>query len=146
MRQLFAKGTLGILLLAGAAGAQAQYGPNREDRYREDRYRNDDYRDYRRSFYDRLQSDLDRAANNGYLRGGDLRRFEKARQEIFEFQQKWSRGRYDRHELDDAIGATQRVANLPGLDGRDRRALSEDLANMRAFRARMNGNGGYRPY
>jgi len=141
MRQLFATGTLGLLLLTGISTAQAQYGPDRGDRYR-----NEDYRDYRGGFYDRLQSDLDRAANNGYLRGGDLRRFQQARQEIFEFQQKWSRGRYDRHELDEAIASTQRVANLRGLDPRDRGALNEDLARMRAFRAHMSGNGSYRPY
>lgn len=151
MRQLLAKALIGSsLLVAGIYPVGAQYYPDRNGRGYRDTY-NGGYRDYRDAFYNRLQSDLARAANHGYLRGKDLRRFRQASEEIQEFQNKWARGRYDRHELDDAIAATQRVANLPGLDYRDRAALNEDLARMRDFRARMNGNPGYgdpnyRPY
>lgn len=154
MKQLLAKTFIGSsLLLAGISSIDAQYYPGRDDRDRDYRDRDDrgyrenyngGYGDYRQAFYNRLQADLERAANNGYLRGNDLRRFRQASEEIREFQEKWARGRYDRHELDDAIGATQRVANLPGLDYRDRAAINEDLARMRNFRARMNGDGGYR--
>lgn len=167
MNRFLVRGLVGASLwLAGITAASAQYYGNRDDgyrndrRWREERYSDSDYRggnrgygDYRQAFYDRLQSDLGRAANNGYLSGGDLRRFEQARHEIDEFQDKWGRGNYDRHALDDAIGATQRVANLRGLDDRDRYTLQEDLSLMRRFRARMNGNYGgygrsdsYRPY
>lgn len=110
--------------------AHAQYGPDRDDRR--------SYGDYRSSFYDRLESDLSRAAHNGYLRGGDWDRFRKAQKEINEFQDKWSRGRYDKHELDDAIAATQRVVDIRTLNARDRDAIQDDLARMRAFRERMN--------
>jgi len=143
MKRLVSRGLIGSALwLAGIAAASAQYYPNRDDRYRADgRWRDGDrysdpyyrdgdrrnysraYGDYRQAFYDRLQSDLDRAANNGYLRGGDLRRFQQARHEIDEFQEKWGHGTCDRHALDDAIAATQRAANLPGLDRPDRLCL-----------------------
>lgn len=150
MHRLFANGlTIFTLALGCMATANAQYYPNRDGYPEDGRWRDGDrsydrgYGDYRQAFYNRLQSDLERAAGNSYLRGGDLRRFEKARHEIDEFQRKWGRGRYDRHDLDDAIGATQRVANLPGLDYRDRAALDEDLSMMRSFRARMNSGYGY---
>ncbi len=163
MSRILVRGlVISSLYVAGIAVANAQYYSDRDGRYRDDRrwregdrysdpyyrdgearsdYRN--YGDYRQAFYDRLEFDLERAANNGYLRGSDLRRFQQARHEIDEFQEKWARGKYDRHALDDAIGATQRVADLPGLDGRDRAALQQDLSIMRRFRGRMSGNSGY---
>jgi hypothetical protein len=143
MQKLLAKTLIGSsLLLAGINSVDAQYYPDSDRRTYRDTYRNDSG-DYRGAFYNRLEFDLARAAKNGYLTGGDLRRFRQASDEIREFQEKWARGRYDRHELDDAIGATQRVANLRGLDYRDRAAINEDLARMRDFRARMNGDRGY---
>ena len=43
---------------------------------------------------ERVRANLDRAARDmGYLSGGDFRRFNRARQEIREFQEKWNRGR-----------------------------------------------------
>ena len=88
---------------------------------------------------DRVRADLDRAARDmGYLSGGDFRRFDHARQEIGEFQQKWNRGRFDRHELDDVIGSLQRVVRSNRIRPRDRDLLIDDLSRLRDIRARSS--------
>jgi hypothetical protein len=96
-------------------------------------------REYRGAYYDRLQDDLARAERSRYLRGDDLRRFDRARREVGEFQAKWSRGVFDAREMDEAIASVQRVAEIRGLRRDDREALREDLGRMRAFRAHMEG-------
>ena len=96
-------------------------------------------REYRGAFYDRLQDDLARAESARYLRGDDLRRFDRAHREVGEFQAKWSRGFFDPREMDEAIGSVQRVADIPALRRDDRAHLMDDLGRMRAFRARMEG-------
>lgn len=97
-------------------------------------------REYRGAFYDRLQSDLDRAERSGYLRGDEFGRIQRAHREVAEFQSKWSRGVFDPHEMDEAIGAVQRVMDIRSLREDDRGALREDLFAMRRFRAHMEGH------
>lgn len=89
---------------------------------------------------DRVRADLDRAARDmRYLSGGEYHRFEHARDEIREFQQKWNRGRFDRHELDDVIGSLQKVVNGNRIRPRDRDFLLNDLARLRDIRSRSGG-------
>lgn len=89
---------------------------------------------------DRVRADLDRAARDmRYLSGGDFRRFDHARQEIREFQEKWNRGRFDRHELDDVIGSLQSVVRSNRIRPRDRDVLMDDLARLRDIRSRSGG-------
>lgn len=140
---------IGFSALALSAGAFAQsyshpgYGSSFQDRDRDhdrgfwDRDRMG--REYRGAFYDRLQQDLARAERSRYLRGDDLRRFDRAHREVGEFQAKWSRGVFDPREMDEAIGAVQRVVDIRGLHHDDREALRDDLGRMRGFRARMEG-------
>ena len=94
-------------------------------------------REYRASFYDRLESDLNRAEQNRYLRGNDIQTFDRARKEVREFSAKWSRGVFDAREMDQAIRAVQRVVAIRSLHRDDRDALRQDLESMRRFRARM---------
>lgn len=145
MRHLLATVLLGSGLLAGVLSAQTQYD-GRYDRRYDGRY-NDRGRvegDYGRyggdryrggDVFDRLRRDLDRAESHSYGRGSDHRRFNKVRQEMGEFQNKWARGRFDRHELDDVIGALKRVVNDNRIDPRDRDALANDMYQLREFRA-----------
>ena len=124
---------LGALLIFGLS-ANAQ-----DWRYRD--------RGYDREPLNRVRADLERAAHDMYyLSGGEMRRLNKAREEIGEFQSKWERGRYDRHELDDVIGSVQHVVDHNRLQPRDRDYLLEDLARLREFRARGGyaGGNGYR--
>ena len=133
----------GALALSASAFAQDYGRPpersNFQDRDRDRGYWDRDRlaREYRGAFYDRLQVDLDRAERNRYLRGDDIRRFDRARREVGDFQAKWSRGVFDAREMDNAIGAVQRVVEIQALHRDDRDALREDLARMRSFRAHM---------
>ncbi len=139
-------GAMALGMGAFAQGAFAQeYGRDRS--YFQDRDRRDDdrgfwdrermMREYRAFFYDRLQGDLDRAEHSRYLRGDDIRAFDRARHEVGEFQSKWSRGIFDPHDMDSAIASVQRVVDIRGLHRDDRDALREDLNRMRRFREHM---------
>lgn len=129
----------GLLLLGLSANAQVYRGDN--GYYRGDPgygYSNNGY-DYRsgREPLDRVRADLDRAAADvGYLSRGEMSRFNHAREEIAEFQSKWNRGFFDRHELDDVIGSLQHVVNSNRLRYQDRDILIGDLERLREVRAR----------
>jgi hypothetical protein len=140
MRQTLAKVLIssGLLLSGVAANAQV-YGGGYYDRGRfyGEFGHYPDRGDRGGDLFDRVRSDLDRAESysDRYRDGGDHRRFNKVREELGEFQSKWARGRFDRHELDDVIKALQRVVNDSRLEYRDRDALREDLYQLRDFRA-----------
>jgi hypothetical protein len=125
MRPFLKNATLaaGLLLLGFGANAQPRY----------------DY-GWGREPLDRVRADLDRAARDvRYLSGGDFRRFEHARQEIREFQEKWNRGKFDHHELDDVIGSLQSVVRSNRIRPRDREILMNDLERLREIRSRSGG-------
>jgi hypothetical protein len=144
MRQLLRKSLAGAgLVVLMAMGASAQ-GPYRggDPNYRGGR----DFREPGRLGIERVMSDLDRAQSNSRFDRGDRGRFDRARKEVFDFQRKWSAGRYDRRELDQAIASVQRVVELRSIHARDRAALMEDVSRMREFRGGFNGwrANGYR--
>ena len=91
----------------------------------------------RREPLDEVRADLDRAARDmNYLSGAEMKRFNKVRQEIGEFQRKWERGRFDRRELTDVINSLQRVVERNRLHPRDRDLLLNDVARLHSFRDR----------
>jgi hypothetical protein len=127
---MLARTVIGASVFLFAAGAFAQgYGYDRDDR----RYRNE--RAYGGSPVERALSDLNQVSSYGYRNRGDMRRVNKAREELSEFQNKWARGRFDKGELDDAIGAIQHVVNSTWISQRDASMLQEDLYRLREFRA-----------
>jgi hypothetical protein len=104
------------------------------------------YRPYRYERYERsgsiagrVQADLSRAASNPYLSRGDRHRIDNAIRELGDFQERWSRGRFDRGELNEAIGKLQSAVNARSLPYQDREILAADLAQLREFRARETG-------
>ncbi len=118
---------LSTVFIAGAAlavtgSARAQYYPDR------------DYARRDRSLFDHVRMDLDRAANYPYSSRGDRKRFDEARRELFDFESRFDQGRYDKHELGEAIGRIDKVVTHNSLDPRDRGALEEDLRRMRDYR------------
>jgi hypothetical protein len=133
MRQLLWKGLAGsgLLLMALSASAQPRDYPGGYER-----------REYNRSPMDRVIYDLNRAESNSRLDWSDHKRFDRARRDIADFERKWSSGRFDRRELDEAIGSVQRVVDSRWLNPRDRAALVDDLYRMREFRA-SSGGGRY---
>jgi hypothetical protein len=90
--------------------------------------------------------DLDHASAYPYASRADRRRFDEARRELFDFESRFDQGRYEKHELDEAIDRIQRVVNDNSLDPRDRGALLDDLRRMRDYREFRNhrGDRGYR--
>jgi len=129
------------------------YPPRNDDRYYDNR---GNYPQDRRSGYrggspvDQALHDLDYAASNRYMSRSDRKRFDKAREELMEFQNKLYRGRFDRHELDDAISAMQKAAERDRGNGyRGGSPLWDDVQRLREFRdsnryARRGYDYGYR--
>jgi hypothetical protein len=94
-----------------------------------------------RSVFDRARMDLDRASAYPYASHADRKRFDEARRELFDFESRFDQGRYEKHELDEAIDRLQRVVSANSLDPRDRGALSGDLRRMRDYREFRNHRG-----
>jgi hypothetical protein len=94
-----------------------------------------------RALFDHVRMDLDRASKYPYASRADRRRFDEARRELFDFESRFDQGRYEKHELDEAIDRIQRVVNENSLDARDRGALSDDLRRMRDYREFRNHHG-----
>lgn len=140
--KLFAIATVGTGLLAIGFPGAAQY------RYADSSYDSQRYGDRgnRGSLFDRVQHHLDRSASNPYLSSGTRHRVDKARREVWDFQRRWNEGRFDKGQLDDAIGSVQHVVDSDSLDYRDRRVLQDDLMRMREFRSSRGYSGGYRGY
>src|SRR5437016_13399827 len=125
MRNLLRASLVGSSLLLAAA-ANAPYRSNDGDRD----YRYSDRGDYRGgSALNRVWSDLERAEANSHPNGGDRRRFAKVREELSEFQRSGNP-----RELNDTVGALQRVVSQNRLSYRDRDILADDLNRLREFR------------
>jgi hypothetical protein len=129
MRILTALSLASILLTASAFG---QYDRPYADR---------DYARQDRGLFDKARMDLDHASAYPYASRGDRKRFDEARRELFDFESRFDQGRYERHELDEAIDRIQKVVNANSLDPRDRGALADDLRRMRDYREFRNHHG-----
>ena len=165
MRSLLTKGLAASTLLLMAVAARAQYPDGRypDDRQYQDRHGDPGYgRPYGDSRYGaprydgryarggdspiaRVQADLRYAQWAVYSRS-ERKRINKAQEELSEFENKWRRGRFDRHELDDSIAAVQHVIDHNGMDERARSMLWNDVEMLRQFRAQFQGRDYYRPY
>ena len=140
LNKLISGVTLACAMVLGATAAQAQYrepygGPGRPDERRSQDFP-----------FANVQHDLDRAMSAPYLSRHDRDRIEHARKELWDFQQRWSGGRYSKHELDEAIESVHHVVDSRGLEFRDREILQNDLYRMRDFRSTRDSRryDGYR--
>ena len=106
-------------------------------------YSDRDYAQRDRALFDRARADLDRAGNYPYASRGDRKRFDEARRELFDFTSRFDQGRYDKHELNEAIDRLQKVVSHNSLDPRDRGALDDDIRRMRDYRS-FRDHGDYR--
>jgi hypothetical protein len=100
-----------------------------------------DYTRQDRSVFDRARTDLDRASAYPYASKNDRKRFDEARRDLFDFESRFDQGRYEKHQLDEAIGHIQKVVESNSLDPRDRGALADDLRRMRDYRDFRNHHG-----
>ena len=64
----------------------------------------------------------------------DRDRLNHAGKELREFADKWSKTKFDKGQLDDAIDAIQHVLDNNELPGRERDALSDDVDRLRRMR------------
>ena len=124
MRRFIITAFLSALVTAGAALAQYPDRP----------YANRDYARRDRALFDRVRMDLDRASGYPYASRADRKRFDEARRDLFDFESRFDQGRYNKHELNEAIGRIERVVSHNSLDPRDRSALAEDARRMRDYR------------
>jgi len=119
-----------LLVIGGAANAQP---PGRYDP------RDNPYHTYGREPLDRVRGDLNRAARNlNYLSEGEMRRFDRVRERIAEFQRKWERGRFDREDLDEVIAGLNGLIERNRLRPRDREILMDDVERLRHLRERYD--------
>jgi len=124
MRRLILTALFSALVTTGAA--MAQY-PDRP-------YADRDYARRDRTLFDRVRMDLDRASSYPYASRDDRKRFDEARRDLFDFESRFDQGRYNKHELNEAIDRIDRVVSHNSLDPRDRGALAEDVRRMRDYR------------
>jgi hypothetical protein len=134
-----------FLTFIGVAGAQDRdrdrdrnrdydwYHQDRDDRYRDDRWKS-------RLFW-QVREDLEHVQAATFPIGRDQYRLTRTKQELNELQDKLAGGRYDERELDEVIGALQRVVADNRLSRRDRDILSEDLRRLREYREHHEGWG-----
>jgi hypothetical protein len=77
-----------------------------------------------------------------FTSGRERSRYDNAIRHLSQFQNRYSRGDFDKDRLDQAINDVQNVVDHNPLDGRARSMLMNDLGQLRAFRA-SRGHGGY---
>ncbi len=119
-------------LIAAALGlcsalAQAQYGPGGMYEPRSVS-----------GVIDRVHADLNRSYEGWRFSKGDRKRLDNAEHKLRDFAKKWDRGRFDKGELDEAISSIQHVVDDNRMPDRDRRALFEDLDQLRGMREAYN--------
>lgn len=83
---------------------------------------------------DRVHEDLNRGYATWRLGRGDRERLDHAEHELREFAVHWERGKFDKGNLDDAIGSIQHVLDNNHLNGRERDRLWEDVTRLRRMR------------
>lgn len=106
-----------------------------------DRGRDDRYHSYGQATLDRVRADLSRAQGNlRYVGEGEMRRLQNIQQNLAAFQRKWEHGRYDRDDLDRAIGELRSLVERGHLRPRDRDLLTDDVRRLRELRERIDRN------
>jgi hypothetical protein len=97
-----------------------------------------------RDLITRVQNDLKRASDFG--RNGDIKKVKRDEKEIERyrnaqhsastFDRHLSKGKFDKGELDNIINDLKNVVDHNTLESQDRDALTNDLRDLRDFRAR----------
>jgi hypothetical protein len=90
------------------------------------------------SLIERVHSDLSRGYDVWRLPSGDRERLDKAGKQLREFASDWRKGKFDKGDLDDAIGAIQKVVDKNRLAGAERDALWSDVEQLRQMREAYN--------
>jgi len=107
------------------------------------RERNDWYRgsNWRGQLFQRIRIDVQHVQAVTFPYSNDQYRLSNVIQQLDELQGKLAAGRYDERELDDVIGALQRVVRDNRMLPRDREVLNDDLNRLQDFRAKHDSYG-----
>ena len=116
--------SLTAAFLTLASVAPAQFGPP-NGRYQPDSVS---------ALVERVHSDLNRGYDVWHLSHGDRDRLTHAEHQLRDFAKQWHRGKFDKGNLDDAIGAVQHVLDNNHLHGGERDALWNDVEELRRMR------------
>jgi hypothetical protein len=96
---------------------------------------------------DQVRADLDQLINTGYLTRSQRLVLAQAREDLQSFDRSYAQGEFDRHELNEAIGRLQSVANSGRLPDEQRAILQDDVEHLRELRASAQSYGyGYNRY
>jgi len=91
-------------------------------------------RDHSREIVDRVQADLERAADFTRNNGKENERYHNVQHHLSEFDRELRRGHFDKDKLDAAIDDLKNVVKNNTLEARDRDALAADLSDLRTLR------------
>lgn len=84
---------------------------------------------------DRVHEDLNRAYNSWRVGPRERHRLDAAEAQLNHFARDWEHRRFDREDLDGAIGSIQRVADENHMPPELRNELYRDLGRLREMRA-----------
>lgn len=87
-----------------------------------------------RDLVDRVQSDLQRAADFTANNHKEQERYHSVQHHLSEFDRELKRGKFDKGKLDAVIDDLKDVVKNNTLESRDRDALAADLADLRILR------------
>jgi hypothetical protein len=124
MRHSFRAVGLTIALVACATIGFAQYGAEGGPYYPE---KID-------ALIDHVHVDLNHGYETWKVSDGDRKRLNHAGEQLREFAKQWHKGKFDKGNLDDSIGAIQHVLDENHLQGKERDALWEDVEQLRHMR------------
>ena len=87
-----------------------------------------------RDIVDRVQADLERAADFTRNNGKESERYHNVQHHLSEFDRELRRGRFDKDKLDTAIDDLKNVVKNNTLESKDRDTLAADLSDLRTLR------------
>jgi hypothetical protein len=87
-----------------------------------------------RELVDRVQDDLQRAADFTRNNEKERERYHNAQHHLSEFDRKLRDGHFDKDKLDAAIDDVKNLVEHNTLESRDRDELARDLADLRVMR------------
>ena len=134
---LFQTATFAALTLVGMSALAQDRDRDRDDRYRDDDQYHQGARDqsyWQNQVFARVRADIDHIQSVAAIFSGEQFRLAKAKQELNELQNRATSGNFNDQDLDDVIGALQRVVADNRLGDRDREMLSDDVARLREVR------------
>jgi hypothetical protein len=120
-----------VIALSAAVVTPAVYGQRRDRDRREERgpYAR------ARALVGRVLHDLERAQRMAPVAGRQRERYENAQRHLSQFDDRLSRGDFDKDKLDEAIDDVKNVVKNNVLPPRARNDLRDDLEQLRGMRA-----------